>query len=84
MMPSSDTPKRTPFRKRSCRFCADYKIMIDYKEAKLLLPFTTDRAKIVPRRMTGNCAYHQRRVTEAIKRARILALLPFVGSYQGQ
>ncbi|MBI2980787.1 MAG: 30S ribosomal protein S18 [Deltaproteobacteria bacterium] len=83
MIPSSEAPKRTPSRKRSCRFCADYKIVIDYKEAKLLLPFTTDRAKIVPRRMTGNCAYHQRRVTEAIKRARILALLPFVGSYQG-
>ena len=63
-------------RKRACRFCADHEIFLDYKEPKVLFPFVSDRGKIVPRRITGNCAYHQRRIQEAIKRARILALLP--------
>lgn len=75
--------KRAVMRKRVCRFCADPKLQVDYKEPKLLLPLTTDRGKIVPRRVTGTCAFHQRRVTEAIKRARILALLPFVAAHQG-
>ncbi len=66
-------------RKKICRFCADPKMPIDYKEPRLLFPFTTERAKIIPRRVTGNCAFHQRRVMDAIKRARILALLPFTG-----
>ncbi|MBI2082627.1 MAG: 30S ribosomal protein S18 [Deltaproteobacteria bacterium] len=79
----TDTQKRPMMRKKSCRFCADPKMMIDYKEPKLLQPFTSERAKILPRRMTGNCAFHQRRVTEAVKRARILAMLPFVANFQG-
>lgn len=66
-------------RKKVCRFCADPKMPIDYKEPRLVVPFTTDRGKIIPRRVTGNCAFHQRRIQEAIKRARILALLPFTG-----
>jgi small subunit ribosomal protein S18 len=64
-------------RRRICRFCADTKLVIDYKEGKLLTPFTTERGRIVPRRISGNCAKHQREVTLAIKRARILALIPF-------
>lgn len=67
-------------RKRSCRFCADKKITIDYKDGRLLLPFTTERGKIVARRISGNCAGHQREVTNAIKRARILALIPFTAT----
>lgn len=77
----ADTQKKTFFRKKTCRFCADPKMTIDYKEAKLLLPFTSERARIIPRRMSGNCAFHQRRVGEAVKRARILALLPFVPTF---
>lgn len=64
-------------RKKACRFCVDKELVIDYKLAKHLILFLTERGKIVPRRMTGNCAYHQRRVVESVKRARHLALLPF-------
>ncbi|MDO8644444.1 MAG: 30S ribosomal protein S18 [bacterium] len=67
-------------RKRICRLCADTQFILDYKEPKLLTVFVTDRGKIVPRRLTGNCAYHQRRVQETIKRSRILAFLPFTNS----
>ena len=74
-------PKRDrPFvggGKRYCRFCVDANNKIEYKEPKLLAPFISERGKIVPRRLTGNCAYHQRRVMDAVKRARILALVAF-------
>lgn len=70
-------------KKKICRFCADFQIFIDYKEPKLLSTFVTERGKIIPRRVTGNCAFHQRRIQEAVKRARILALLPFTTVYQG-
>jgi small subunit ribosomal protein S18 len=69
-------------KKKVCRFCSDHQIILDYKEPKLLVSFVTERGKIIPRRVTGNCAYHQRRVQEAVKRARLLALLPFTASYQ--
>ena len=64
-------------RNKSCYFCSNDK-MIDYKDIKTLQRYLTDRGKIVPRRITGNCAKHQRELTKAIKRARIIALLPFV------
>lgn len=64
-------------RKKVCRFCADPKLEIDYKDVRLLVNFITDRGKIVPRRISGNCAAHQRSVQQAVKRARVLALLPF-------
>ena len=64
-------------KKRTCRFCADKKMTIDFKEPKLLQPFLTERGRIVPRRISGNCSQHQREVTFAIKRGRLLALLPF-------
>ena len=66
-------------KKKTCRFCEDRVDVIDYKNWKLLRRFITDRGKIVPRRISGNCAWHQRRLTTAIKRARHLALLPFTG-----
>ncbi len=66
-------------RRRTCRFCENRIDIIDYKDEKLLRKFITDRGKIVPRRISGNCAWHQRRLTLAIKRARHLALLPFTG-----
>jgi len=66
------------FRKKVCMFCHDPNLKVDYKDGKALLAFVnTDNGKILPRRITGMCAYHQRRVSNAVKKARILALLPF-------
>ncbi len=67
-------------RRRVCRFCADTALSIDYKDTQTMRYFLTDRGKIVPRRISGNCAKHQRSVTVAIKRGRIVALLPFTTS----
>ncbi|MGI6129099.1 MAG: 30S ribosomal protein S18 [bacterium] len=64
-------------RKRVCNFCVDKIDYIDYKDAPRLRRYITERAKILPRRITGNCARHQRQLTVAIKRARSMALLPF-------
>jgi small subunit ribosomal protein S18 len=68
---------KTYFRKKVCRFCAN-KAKIDYKDADSLRRFTTERGKILPRRITGTCAKHQRELARAIKRARSICLLPFV------
>ncbi|MDD6486168.1 MAG: 30S ribosomal protein S18 [Spirochaetales bacterium] len=65
------------FRKKVCRFCAN-KTPITYKDADALRRFTTERGKILPRRITGTCAKHQRRLALEIKRARAICLLPFV------
>jgi small subunit ribosomal protein S18 len=65
------------FKKKVCKFCTQ-KLKIDYKDADVLRRFITDRGKILPRRITGTCAKHQRALALAIKRARIIALLPFV------
>jgi small subunit ribosomal protein S18 len=65
-------------KKKVCQFCADKSLRIDYKDADLLSKFITDRGKILPKRVTGTCAMHQREVARAIKRARIVALLPYV------
>lgn len=65
-------------KKRICRFCEENVVYIDYKDEKKLSKFTTDQGKIIPRRTSGVCAKHQRMLTRAIKRARILALMPFV------
>lgn len=69
--------KKVYQKKKICRFCADAAIVIDYKDARLLKPFVSERGKIMPSRITGNCAKHQRIITEAVKRARVVALLPF-------
>ncbi len=66
-------------KRKTCRFCENRVDEIDYKDERLLRKFITDRGKIVPRRISGNCAWHQRRLTVAVKRARHLALLPFTG-----
>jgi len=63
-------------KKKVCRFCTD-KIDIDYKDAHLLRHFITERGKIMPRRMTGTCAKHQRHLSTAVKTARMIALIPF-------
>lgn len=74
--------KRRPFQRRKvCRFCAEKDQTIDYKDPRTLRFYITERGKIVPRRISGNCAQHQRDITEAIKRARILALLPIAAGH---
>ena len=65
-------------RRKVCAFCADKIEMIDYKDIPRLRRYLSERGKIVPRRVTGTCARHQRQLTTAIKRARLLALLPYV------
>jgi len=65
-------------RKKICSFCAEKIEYVDYKDVGRLRRYLSERGKILPRRVTGNCARHQRQLTRAIKRARILALLPFV------
>lgn len=64
-------------RKRVCSFCVDKVASMDYKETHKVRKYVTDRGKILPRRISGNCAMHQRQVTLAIKRARSIALLPY-------
>jgi small subunit ribosomal protein S18 len=68
--------KRPFIRRKVCRFCAD-KIDIDYKLPNVLKSFTSDRGRILSRRFTGTCSKHQHKLTQAIKRARVLAMLPF-------
>lgn len=72
--------KRFYNRRKVCRFCADSSLTINYKEPKTLKYFITERGKIIPRRISGACAKHQRTLTSAIKRARAIALLPYVGN----
>ncbi|MEJ2725561.1 MAG: 30S ribosomal protein S18 [Deltaproteobacteria bacterium] len=72
--------KVTYHRRKICRFCADSSLVIDYKDPRTLRLFTTERGKIIPRRISGNCAKHQRMLTVAIKRAREIALLPYTTS----
>ena len=70
--------RRTLFRRRKvCKFCADKIDDINYKDAKLLMPFVPERAKILPRRISGTCALHQRKLRTALMRARQLALIPY-------
>ena len=74
--------KKRPFQRRKvCRFCADKQVSIDYKDPRTLRYFVSERGKIIPRRISGNCSKHQREITEAIKRARNIALLPIAGSH---
>ena len=70
-------PRGRKPRRKVCAFCVDKIEYIDYKDINRLRRFTNERGKILPRRMTGNCAKHQRQLSEAIKRARAIALLPY-------
>ena len=72
-----DRRKRLFLRRKVCRFCADKKLAIDYKNPRILRFFITERGKIISRRISGNCAKHQRQITIAVKRACNIALLPF-------
>ena len=68
-------------RRKVCRFCADKTMLIDYKDSRTLGNFLSERGKIIPSRITGNCARHQRSLTLAIKQARCVALLPYTTAY---
>jgi small subunit ribosomal protein S18 len=70
--------RRRFFRKKICRFCADKITLIDYKDGRRLRNLITERGKILPRRISGTCAMHQRKLQTAIKRARQIALIPYV------
>ena len=72
-------PMRKPARRKVCAFCAEKVEVIDYKDVNRLKEYVTEGGKILPRRMSGVCAMHQRELSNAIKRARIVALLPFKG-----
>lgn len=76
--PRRDKDSQAMRKKRTCRFCDSKDIYIDYKDEKRLQRFVTEQGKIIPKRITGTCAKHQRQLVKAIKRARHLALLPFV------
>ena len=70
--------KRRRFgRRKVCKFCVDKVLAVDYRDVKRLRTFMTERGKIIPRRISGNCAKHQREVATAIKRGRMLAILPY-------
>jgi len=81
-MPAPRYRKKKNFyhRRKVCRFCADSTLSIDYKDSRTLRYFITERDKIIPRRISGTCAKHQRALTVAIKRARTIAMLPYVGT----
>jgi small subunit ribosomal protein S18 len=67
-----------------CRFCQDKVVKLDYKDEKRLFRFVGEQGKIIPRRVTGTCARHQRQLAIAVKRARTIALLPYVGKHHRQ
>lgn len=69
-------PTKQP-RRKHCQFCKDDVEFIDYKDTQMLRKYTTDRGKIKPRRVTGACTQHQRDIANAIKRARVMALIPY-------
>lgn len=65
-------------RRKVCRFCSDADFIMDYKDSRIMQSFMTEHGKIVPRRISGNCAFHQRKLTSEVKRARVLALVGYV------
>jgi small subunit ribosomal protein S18 len=69
-------------RRKVCRFCAEQALKVDFKDSNTLKYYVTERGKIIPRRISGNCAKHQRQVAVAIKRARMVALLPYTVLHQ--
>ena len=79
--PTSAPPRRRFGRRKICRYCADKGARIDYKDVDSLRYYLSERGKIVPRRISGTCATHQRHIAEAIKNARQIALLPYTTSH---
>ena len=70
--------RRRPNRRKVCKFCVDKIEAVDYRDVKRVRTFVTERGKIIPRRISGNCAQHQRQLTTALKRIRTVALAPYV------
>ena len=70
--------RKRPTRRKLCKFCADRPDNIDFRDTARLTKFTSERGKILPRRVSGNCAQHQRQLSRAIKRARVVSLLPYL------
>jgi small subunit ribosomal protein S18 len=77
-MKTRKVTKKTFIKKKPCGFCFNNTTYVDYKDISLLKKYITEKGKIIPRRLSGVCAKHQRFLVEAIKRARLIALLPFV------
>jgi small subunit ribosomal protein S18 len=75
-----DGKERKPFRRKVCKFCSDRLEKIDYRDTIRLAKFASERGKILPRRVSGTCSQHQRQLARAIKRARVIALMPFVAA----
>lgn len=73
----NDFKKKRGKRRKICKLCVDKVQHVDYKDVNRLNKYVTERGKILPRRISGNCAHHQRQVTTAIKNARVIALLPY-------
>ena len=78
--PGGGGQKKRYVRKKFCRFCAEKDLQLDYKNVYMLKHFVSERGKIVPRRISGTCAKHQRKLTVEIKKARIVALIPFTAT----
>jgi small subunit ribosomal protein S18 len=76
--PRSDVKKKKIFRKKPCRFCLDKVVSIDYLDYPKFQKLITERGKIMPSRITGSCAKHQRQLARAVRKARVAALMPFV------
>jgi len=74
--------KQGIYRKKFCEFCKNKSLAIDYKDVSRLQKYTTERGKILPSRISGNCPKHQREIASAIKRARTIALIPYIASYR--
>ena len=74
----SSAPQKNRKRRKVCQFCVDKADFVDYKDTAKLKKYLSERSKILPRRTTGTCALHQRQLTEAVKRSRQVALLPYV------
>ncbi len=75
-----DGDRRKPLRRKVCKFCLDRLEKIDYRDIARIAKFTSERGKILPRRVSGTCSQHQRQLSRAVKRARVLALVPFVAA----
>ncbi len=73
-------PKRRYVRKKFCRFCAEKELQLDFKNVYMIKQFVSERGKIVPRRISGTCPKHQRKLTVEIKKARLVALIPFTAT----
>lgn len=70
--------RRRPLRRKACKFCIERVERLDFRDTARLLKFTSERGKILPRRISGNCSRHQRQLASAVKRARAIALLPYI------